>query len=68
MTHADKEFYYASRNLALEIKGNFIGGNTRHIPLNPLEFQSHSVKKFNSENILDDFIFSNNLQIFSNIS
>ena len=43
MTHADKEFYYTSRNLALEIKGNFSGANTMHIPLNPLEFQSHSV-------------------------
>ena len=38
MTHADKEFYYASCNLALEIKGKFIGANTWYIPLKLLEF------------------------------
>ena len=43
MTHADKEFYYASHNLALEIKDNFIGANTSYIPLKALEFESHSV-------------------------
>ena len=38
MTHADKEFHYASCNLALEIKGKFIGANTWYIPLKLLEF------------------------------
>ena len=51
MAHADKEFYYASRNLALEIKGKFIGANTRYIPLKPLEFQSHQHKIFNPLNL-----------------
>ena len=43
MTHADKEIYYASHNLVLEIKDNFIGTNTSYIPLKPLEFESYSV-------------------------
>ena len=53
MTHTDKEFYYASHNLTLEIKCKFTGANTSFIPLKRLEFQSHQYKKINPINIVD---------------
>ena len=38
MIHADKDFYYASIILPIEIKHNFTEGNTSYIPLKTLQF------------------------------